>query len=69
MTQGINKATGGSTCLDHFMIKSKHKCQTFIFDSLTDHCPILLILDTENIKNAVPLKKRPKSITTALTIN
>lgn len=49
LAQGINIPTRQNSCIDHFMVKSSNKWQTFVFEELTDHCPILL--ETENIIN------------------
>lgn len=57
LVQGVNIPTRESTCIDHYMIKSKHIWQTFIFDSLTDHCPILLLLETAHTKSTATLQK------------
>lgn len=42
---GVTCPTRLTSCLDHFMIKSTSKVQTFVFDELTDHSPILLCID------------------------
>lgn len=45
LKRGINCPTRQNTCLDHFMVKASAKIETFVFDELTDHSPILLYID------------------------
>ncbi|KAL4713123.1 hypothetical protein ACJJTC_004509 [Scirpophaga incertulas] len=42
LRQGVYHATRIKTCLDHFMVKTHSYCESFVFDNLTDHSPILL---------------------------
>lgn len=52
LQQGINCPTRNKTCLDYFMAKTKATPITFVFNELTDHCPILLRIEyTEKVIN------------------
>lgn len=46
---GIYCPTRINTCIDHFMIKTEHKVLTVVFEALTDHSPILLILEKSKL--------------------
>lgn len=52
LRQGIDKATRQNACLDHFMVKCKYDCHTFVFDAFTDHSPILIHINK-------PINKKP----------
>lgn len=49
MVTGINEPTTSTTCLDHFMVRITKRWQTFIFNEITDHSPILLVIDNVKI--------------------
>ncbi|CAG4915933.1 unnamed protein product [Colias eurytheme] len=51
LRQGVNKPTRIKSCIDHFMIRTKKRCKTVVFDPLTDHAPILLEISTSKDKN------------------
>jgi hypothetical protein len=43
LLQGVDKPTAGpNSCIDHFMVKCNKTWTTYVFDHLTDHCPVLL---------------------------
>ncbi|KOB74213.1 putative tick transposon [Operophtera brumata] len=50
LIQGIDRPTrNDKTCLDHFMVKTRSKVDTAVFERLTDHNPILLYMSHANI--------------------
>ncbi|KAL4708222.1 hypothetical protein ACJJTC_014053 [Scirpophaga incertulas] len=49
LKQGVHCPTRLKACLDHFMVKSACMTETFVFDELTDHSPILLMFQNCNI--------------------
>ncbi|CAG4943388.1 unnamed protein product [Colias eurytheme] len=51
LRQGVNKPTRIKSCIDHFMLRTKKRCKTVVFDPLTDHAPILLEISTSKDKN------------------
>lgn len=48
----INCPTRINTCIDHFMVKSKLKICSAVFEALTDHSPILLVMEKSNINSS-----------------
>lgn len=44
---GINEPTTSTTCLDHFMVRTKKRWKTFVFNEITDHSLIMLVIDYE----------------------
>lgn len=61
LLQGVDKATRDKSCIDHFMVKTSLDWQTFVFDPLTDHSPVLLVVNDANINK---LTKNHKKIIT-----
>ncbi|KAL4705129.1 hypothetical protein ACJJTC_005508 [Scirpophaga incertulas] len=49
LKQGVHCPTRLKACLDHFIVKSACMTETFVFDELTDHSPILLMFQNCNI--------------------
>lgn len=60
MKLGIQYPTRMNSCIDHFMVKSKLYVHTMVFDELTDHSPILLIMQKTKscIKSSFVTKSR-----------
>lgn len=50
LRQGINRPTRLKACLDHFMLRTNKQAKTIVFDEITDHCPVLLHLNSSNYK-------------------
>ncbi|KAH9640947.1 hypothetical protein HF086_003037 [Spodoptera exigua] len=56
---GITHPTRLDNCLDHFMVKTRKKWKTVVFEQpLTDHCPILLSIDCAALSTNVSNSKK-----------
>ena len=58
---GVNKPTRIKTCIDHFMVKCAYRWKTAVFEQpITDHCPILLYINSAKIPKKAMMHKRVK---------